>query len=63
MAADLPVAGELLEDVPSFENPEGLVIAQSRQNRVEIVRFLRNVNDRDPHHASPRENSEGFAIK
>ena len=47
--ADLPMFAELFEDVAALEYSECLVVPQRCQNGIEIVGFLRNVDERDPH--------------
>ena len=51
--ADLPMFAELFENVAALEYSECLVVPQRCQNRIEIVGFLRNVDERDPHADTP----------
>ena len=49
IAADLSDAAQLFEDFRAFEDAERLVIAQCGEHRIEVVRFLSDVDNRDPH--------------
>jgi hypothetical protein len=53
MAADLAEAAKLLEYLRAFVNTEARIVIQRGQHRIEVVGFLRNVNDSDTQRPSP----------